>query len=101
MENTYFLEIVQHWYLSPIVNKETGENKRVYFQVKENDFDKAIELAKEKLNFDFEDKTIIDFASENTYKVWEFNDIINFNQFLMEFYTGESLIMLDGTIINR
>jgi hypothetical protein len=101
MKTTYFLEIVQNYYMHPIINKETGENKIVYFEVDVNDFDEAIDLAKCKLNFDFEMETILDFYSDEFFCIWDFHRLLNYNQFLSSIGKDCSVILIDGTIINK
>lgn len=98
---THFLEIFQQYYIHPIKNKETGENCTVYFEVNDFAFEDAIELAERTLNFNFDDETIIDFASNEMYPVWNFSRLLNYHQFLDNVGENCSIILIDGTIINK
>jgi hypothetical protein len=98
-----FIVFDQNYYLSPMINKEIGMNKRVYVEVKNECYDLNAEEATcvlEKLGFDMDDSTVTAPWSSDESQVWSHWDEVCMDDKKISLLKESSVIMLDGSIIN-
>lgn len=101
-----FIVFDQNYYLSPMINKEIGMNKRVYVEINnypEAWYDDNVEEATcilEKLGFDMDDSTVTDPWSGDESQVWSHWDEVCMDDKKISLLKESSVIMLDGSIIN-